>query len=605
MIYRFFTIVISLLLTGCEANATTYYFSDLQGDDNRSSTEARHPVTPWKSLKKLNDFFSEINQGDSILFKAGEIYFGFLKLQNRHFNRTVYIGSFGNGAKPVFSGLSVIHNWTDVGNGMWKTILATVPDLQIVMLNGVVQSKGRFPNKNANRFGYLIYQHCISDKQITGAEPLPDINWEGAEVVIHKNDFIIDRNLVTSQAGSTINYASSSPYSATEDYGYFFQNHISALDESGEWCLNSKTKELTMFFGSLDPLSQKIQVALQNTMISFSNISNVVMDGIALSGVNADAIAIHLSNHITIENCNISFSGINGIFIRESSFVKIDHTVINDSCNDGLYSIKTDKIIISNNKMINSGMISGMGGNGGDSYQGIIARGNNITITGNEIDSTGYNAIHFEGDSVEIADNHVNYFDAVKNDGGGIYTWVGSKDPKVYEKRRVSGNIISDGITNDESNKGVGSFGIYLDQHTMNVELLGNNISHCSNGGIYLHNVNNISVMENKVFENKIQLFIRHDKSDPFYPNRLLKIMHNHLKLALKEQQLLYVESISNDLSEIGTIDSNEYCFPEKGDYLRTVIREFQKAPEISILNFDQWKQVSGYDSHSSYLKCP
>ena len=64
-----------------------------------------------------------------------------------------------------------------------------------------------------------------------------------------------------------------------------------------------------------------------------------------------------------------------------------------------------------------------MGGSGDGKYRGISIKGKNTVVQYNELDSIGYNGITFQGDSVTISHNLVNYFCAVKDDGGGIYTY--------------------------------------------------------------------------------------------------------------------------------------------------------------------------------------
>ncbi|MEJ7684845.1 MAG: hypothetical protein WKG06_44765 [Segetibacter sp.] len=56
--------------------AATYYFSTSSGNDSRTSTQAKNPSTPWKTISKLNSFFSSLQPGDSVLFKRGETFYG-------------------------------------------------------------------------------------------------------------------------------------------------------------------------------------------------------------------------------------------------------------------------------------------------------------------------------------------------------------------------------------------------------------------------------------------------------------------------------------------------------------------------------------------------
>ncbi|HLL42111.1 MAG TPA: hypothetical protein VK369_03185, partial [Segetibacter sp.] len=57
------------------ASASTYYFSTLSGNDSRTSSEAKSSSTPWKTIGKLNSFFSSLQPGDQVLFKRGETFY--------------------------------------------------------------------------------------------------------------------------------------------------------------------------------------------------------------------------------------------------------------------------------------------------------------------------------------------------------------------------------------------------------------------------------------------------------------------------------------------------------------------------------------------------
>ena len=65
-----------IIIISINAGATTYYFSSSDGDDSRTSAQAQNSSTPWKSIDKLNSFFSRLQPGDQVLFKKGDIFTG-------------------------------------------------------------------------------------------------------------------------------------------------------------------------------------------------------------------------------------------------------------------------------------------------------------------------------------------------------------------------------------------------------------------------------------------------------------------------------------------------------------------------------------------------
>ena len=139
------------ILSGPFVKASTYYFSAIIGDDNRTSIQAQNPLTPWKSLNKLNSFFPSLQPGDSILFNRGETFPGQINV-TRSGNNTNYIvfGAYGNGNNPIISGLVTTGTWTDMGNGIWESSCNNCGNnVNTVIINNSIKAMGRYPNSNA------------------------------------------------------------------------------------------------------------------------------------------------------------------------------------------------------------------------------------------------------------------------------------------------------------------------------------------------------------------------------------------------------------------------------------------------------------------------
>ncbi|MFP3471926.1 hypothetical protein R0J90_17920, partial [Micrococcus sp. SIMBA_144] len=86
-------------------------------------------------------------------------------------------------------------------------------------------------------------------------------NWNGGEVVIKKNQWIIDTHEITSHSGGQVKFnASNSAYPVKKDFGFFIQNHIKTLDTFGEWYFNPSTKKINIYFGNRNPSSMMVEV---------------------------------------------------------------------------------------------------------------------------------------------------------------------------------------------------------------------------------------------------------------------------------------------------------------------------------------------------------
>ena len=82
-----------------------YYFSTSIGDDSRTVTDAQNPITPWKTLNKLNSFFSSLKPGDSVLFKRGDIFYGSIAItKSGTSSLPIVLSAYGTG-----NGLLLLH----------------------------------------------------------------------------------------------------------------------------------------------------------------------------------------------------------------------------------------------------------------------------------------------------------------------------------------------------------------------------------------------------------------------------------------------------------------------------------------------------------------
>src|SRR4051794_40822684 len=100
--------------------ATNYYFSS-SGNDSRSPTEAKNPSTPWKSINKLNSFFSSLQPGDAVLFKRGETFYGAITISRSGTSSApITIGAYGTGDRPIITSLVTLSGWT--ANSTYKGV---------------------------------------------------------------------------------------------------------------------------------------------------------------------------------------------------------------------------------------------------------------------------------------------------------------------------------------------------------------------------------------------------------------------------------------------------------------------------------------------------
>jgi parallel beta-helix repeat protein len=567
---KHFNLIIAICLSCTSVQASNYYFSSTLGNDSRTALQAQNPNTPWKTISQLNASFNSFKPGDSILFYRGDSFLGSLHIQKSGTTaQPIVFSYYGDKTKnsPQITGLIPLLNWVNLGNGISESSCPSCGStVNIVLRNGTSQTLGRYPNSNAANNGYLAFEShsgsgTIIDNQL-GASP----NWTGAQLVIRPNRWVVDRDSITLHSGTSIKYNSASGYTPIDNFGYFIQNHISTLDQLGEWFYNAGTKKLDMFFGTANPSLSTVLVSSTDNLVVLNNQNNIVFSGLAFWGSNKDAISISGAQNVSFLHCSIKYSGVNAISGTNTLSLLIQSDTVAFTNNTALaLTSNCRNTSILNNVIRNTGVRPGMGQSGNNTYEGILISGNNTTITNNSIDSTGYIGIDFTGDSMLIKNNFVNHFTQTKDDGGGIYTWTGSSNQTVSVNRKIIGNIILNGTGAGEGTDNpadLPSEGIYMDDNTGNVDITGNTVANCGDNGIYIHNAHNITIKQNTLYNNTKQLEMGHDGN---CPNCLIvnnSITDNIVVSKWINQNVFGFTSIGNDLAGFGAFDSNYYCRP-------------------------------------------
>ena len=211
--------------------SNNYYFSSGSGNDSYTSSQAQSPVTPWQTLSKLNSFMVNLQAGDSILFKRGELFYGSLIItKSGTAGNPIIFSTYGKGAKPILSGLTAVTNWTAQGANKWEADCPSCgTSVNMLLINGISQPLGRYPNATDPNKGYLTFESS-DPLQITDNELQASPDWSGGELVVRSSRWTMDRRMIQSHVGNTINYILAPTYPLTNNYGYFIQNHPSTLD---------------------------------------------------------------------------------------------------------------------------------------------------------------------------------------------------------------------------------------------------------------------------------------------------------------------------------------------------------------------------------------
>lgn len=550
--------------------AGTYYVSNSGNDANSGLTTS----TPWKSLTKVNSF--AFKAGDQILFERGSSFYGTLNLHYRFGtaeNPIVY-GAYGSGELPVISGFTTASSWTNEGGGIYSTAISSESQTNMVTIDGVQYAMGRYPNS-----GYLTYESASTNVSITDNQLANSPSWIGAEVVIFKNLYDIDRCGVDSHTGGLLGYTSLGTKSnaETKDGRYFFQNSLQALDQFGEWYHDSSNGRFYIYFGSDNTSSHVVRIATINYLLSASSGEDfIAIENISFIGSIKDAVSLRWQNdNITISNCNVSFAGLDGIELAGTNGIILGNNISN--CNSAGIMSYVSNGLIAENVIRNSGIIEGQGGIG-QLYRGaIVLYRDNVKVTDNSIENAGWNGIDIENPvlTAVVKNNYIKNVCINAVDQGATYQ-SGSKVSILLE-----GNII------DGSNGN----GIYLDEYTTNTRVWNNTVTNCKVMGIKLHKAHDNSIKFNISFDNASQLGfenwlnVKNLYNDSIVGNKFI---------ALKSQNTVRYVNWYND-NNVGFLGSNFYARPI--DDFQTFSTNLLSVSTVRSL--DQWQELTKSDTNS------
>jgi parallel beta-helix repeat protein len=538
---------IAFLFISTVISATDYYIS-LSGNDSNNGLS---PAAPWKTITKLNSAFATIKPGDRILFNRGDTFYGTITINKPGSSLTpIIIGAYGTGQNPIITGFVSVYDWTNEGNGIYSKSIISENNPNILTIDGVLYGMGRYPNQGSN---LIIDSHSTNTSITDNDLNSTNTNWTGAEAVIRKNEYLMDRCVITSHISNTLTYIDgNNSEDASDGYYYFIQNDIRTLDQFGEWYYNGT--RLYVYFGSKTPSDYIVKVATLDHLVYINLYPYVTIDGLSFEGANDRLMYFKETAHINVQNCNIDYSGGSGIFMQ-SNFGAIDKNIINNISEEGIFSLSSNTTI-TNNQIHNIGIIEGSSLTG--SHQnGINTGGDDVLIQSNTIDSTGYIPIIFNGNRVTVKNNLISNYCLNLNDGGGIFT----NGTAVYTGRIIDGNIILNGI----GKKGISSYGIiaggiYLDSYSRDILITNNSIYHCSGNAIMLSNASNITLRNNTCFDNIASVYILEWGSSNSISNITLE--DNLLVAKYANQVTMEIQSNLGTLGSFGTADRNYYARP-------------------------------------------
>jgi hypothetical protein len=606
VLFLSFGISMIMAITLSAGYAADYYLSSETGNDNRSMEQAQNPNTPWKSIEKVNTFSSSLKPGDAILFKRGETFYGTLHMKSSGTSTSpIRIGAYGSGPKPIITSFQTIKGWKSIGNGIFESTESLNSNaVQVLLINGLLQNMGRYPNAGNPNDGYLtitqIGNNVISSEQLDHSP-----SWTDGEVVIRAKEWIINKYKIGSHLGNQIHYNGAiSVYKPDVGYGFFIQNHLRTLDLFGEWYFNPSTEKMNVYLGSASPSEVVIKAStLDHLLTKDYNVGNITIENIKFEGANGSTIYFEGGENIRIIDSEIEYSGEDGIQALSVLNLEIARNSINHTYNNGMYlRYGNNGAIIKENEISNTSLFPGRTRNDDQAGIGIFVSGDNVSVQYNSVVKTGFNGIQFNGNDVIIKNNYVAQFCQIKSDGAGIYTY-GGRTYRNYTGRKIEENILTNsfgtvgGIPKKSIAERVLVEGIFLDDNSNNIDVVGNSIGKVGNSGLKMSNVSDINVIDNTFFDSQYAIVLGNNIRGQ--DTRKVNIFYNQFFTKLADQHSLLVSTHKNDIALMADFDNNYYFRPLSDKF--SILNRFANNGRIeeTLKDLDRWRAKYGKDENS------
>jgi len=579
------TLIITFLLFSVTVKATNYYVKNNGNDNNTGQSDAQ----AWATIAKVNSSFSSFSAGDQILFNRGNIFYGTIIISKSGISgNPITIGAYGTGADPVISGFTTISGWTDQGGNIYSKIIASAAQTNMVTIDGVNTGLGRYPDAT-----YLSYESCVTNTTITDTGLGDATDWAGAEAVIRKNDWTIDRCLITDHTGDVLTYKNlETTQNANPNYGYFIQNDLRTLTVTNEWYHDIGTGKFYIYG---NPDAKIVKAATIQNLFYNNGYDYITIHDLSFEGAIKDAIYFGSgSDHYLIQNCKIAFAAGCGIKNGGTNGT-IDNNIISNCAGAGLmFPSGGSNVNITNNTITKIGKIVGQSMEDGG-YEGIILWANNCLVQHNNIENIGYVGIDIGPNALTttVKNNYINNVCSVLNDGGGIYL-SGPRTSVLIDSNIVLNSI---GNIDGSATHALFSMGIYLDELSYGVKVTNNTVAHCSGAGYLLNKAHDNIISNNLSFDNANGIMYSNWTNVHYLYNNVIS-GNIFFGKAASQYVATFGRSTADDIFSFGTSDNNYYARPIADNNDFYINYNYGGHPEEKH-TLAEWQALTSQDANS------
>jgi len=312
-------------------------------------------------------------------------------------------------------------------------------------------------------------------------------------------------------AAHTVTLAGDCSYAIRTFDRYYVRNLFEELDAPGEWYLDKQ--DCTLYFWPPASLAGKpVYAPTMRTILDIGpGAKDVTFRGFTFECCEGTAITLKDTT-----NCLIAASTIRNVGDYHGSGVTINGGFKNGVVGCDIHDTGSHGVSLSGGDRIKLTPAENFADNNYIHHIGVFHKHGVGVHLGGCGNRASHNLIHdgprmgiqFAGNNLLIEYNHIRHMNLETEDTGAVYTggrdWIGSRGTVIRY------NYFHDMLGYGHDDKGVWhsphfAWGVYLDDNTGGVDVIGNIVARCSRASIHLHNGRD-NLVENNIFiEGRLQ----------------------------------------------------------------------------------------------------
>ncbi|MCB1279306.1 right-handed parallel beta-helix repeat-containing protein [Prosthecobacter sp.] len=320
---------------------------------------------------------------------------------------------------------------------------------------------------------------------------------------------------------------------------YHFQNALEELDAQGEWFYD-KHNGMLYFWPPAGKDMPEIRLPVLESFFKVKpGAKDIVIRGLTLTGCSGSAITFERAEDCLVEKCVITkvgdFHG-SGIGVSDGKNVRISRCEISFTGSNGISMSGGDrKTLTGPGHVAEDCHIHHMGVFNKNAC-GVALYGVDNTVRHCHIHDGPRMGVQMSGNNLVVEYNHLHHLCLETQDGGAIYTggrdWISSRGSKWRY------NMIHDIIGCGQESAGLKhpwfTFGLYPDDNTGGLDIIGNIVFRVAHTPIHMHNSRDC-IVENNIFAlgGKFQFDLHGwSKTHRFFTNHLESMIKGYESVA-------------------------------------------------------------------------